>query len=267
MAATKARRMLIANKDCTHSLTIELARSSFFSQFETSFQRFRNDTLARNIPEKAFKPSDIFTSLLLGRLKLESLQRREQFAEVLHSLDYSKLIGPAPESAQSSSIARENIDTARSLSHVAPLRINISGLTTDFPDPSVTRKLWVGAVDPTGRLHPFLRSLIAVFTMAGFPILKPFVETRMIIVNLYVVIWDKPCPFVVLPNGRRYYKRDSPLPRFDARDLLKKYENEIWAKDVRLERLGLRGVGATERNPDGKKVFKDAPEVDSVALP
>ena len=267
MAARKARRILIANKDYTHSLSIELARSSFFSQFETSFQHFRNDALARNIPEKAFKPSNIFAGLLVGRLKLESLQRREQFAEVLHSLDYSKLIGPAPESAQPSSIARGNIDTARSLSHVAPLRIYISGLTTDWPDPSSTRKLWLGAVDPTGRLHSFSRSLIDIFTMAGFPVLTPSLEPRMNIVNSYSVHWGKSKPFVVLPNGSRYYKADFRVSAFDARDLLKKYENEIWAKDVRLERLGLWGVGATERNPDGEKVFKDQPEVDSVALP
>ena len=267
MAATNVRRYLMANKDFTHTLTIELARSSFFSQFGTSFQRFRNDTLARNIPEKAFRPSDIFASLLLGRLKLKSPQRREQFAKVFHSLDCSKLIGPAPEGAQSSSIARENIDTARSLSHVAPLRINISGLTTDWPDPSSTRKLWLGAVDPTGRLHSFSRSLIDIFTMAGFPILTPSLEPGMNIVNSYTVNWGNPNPFVVLPNGSRRYKPDFRVPAFDARDLLKKYENEIWAKDVRLERLGLQTVGATERNPDGENVFKDPPEVDSVALP
>ena len=68
MAARKIR-VLVANKDYTHSLTIVLAKSSFLPQFETSLQRFRKDALATNILEQAFNPSEYSTSLLLGRLK------------------------------------------------------------------------------------------------------------------------------------------------------------------------------------------------------
>ena len=256
---------MLVHKDYTHSLTIELAKS-FSSQFETSFQRFRNDPLTRNIPEKAFKQLELGTNLLLGSLKLKSPQSREQFAKVLHSLDWSRLIGPAPASVQSS-VAREIIDTARSPSHVAPLRIDNSGLITNSPDPSLTKSLYIGSVDPTGRLHAFWRSLIDVFAMAGFPILKLNPEPRMNIVNMYHVLHHKSNPLVILPNGSRRYKSDCSIPKFDARELLKKYANETWATDVRLERLSLRAVGATERDPDGVKVFKEKAVVDSVALP
>ena len=266
MAARKTR-LLVANKDYTHSLTIALAKSSFLPQFETSLQRFRKDALATNIPEKAFKPSEHSTSMLLGRLKLKSTQRREQFSKFLHSLDYSKLIGPAPENAQLLSVARKSPDTARSLSHVAPLRINVSGLTSDRPDRSSSRKLHLCAVDPTGRLHPFLRSLIPIFTAAGFPILRPPLKPRFEIVSSYAINWGSSDPFIVQSNGTRRYKKDYRVPNFDARELLKKYEDETWATDVHLERLSLQGIGASERDPDGVKVFKLQPEIDSVALP
>ena len=265
MAATKARG-LIAYRDYTHSLVIQMDASSFHSQSETSFQRFRKDTLIANIPEKANNPQAHSNKLLFGRLKLGSLQRREKFSKVLHSLDYSKLIGPAPENAQSSSVAREHIDTAPSPSHVAPLRVNLSGLNTNWPDPSVTRMLYLSSVDPTGRLHPFIRSLIDIFTKAGFPILEPTRGLSLSLVTSQLIHWGGPYPFVVLPNGSKRY-REFRHPTFDARELLKKYENETWATDVRLERLSLLGVGATERNPDGVKVFKEQPEIDSVALP
>lgn len=265
MAATKVRQ-LVANKDYTHSLTIKLAKS-LSSHSETSFQCFRNDSLAKDIPEKAFRPFQVSDCLLLGRLKLESPQRREQFTKVLHSLDWSKLIGPAPASAQLSSVARDNIDAACSSSHVAPLRINLSGLITNSSDLSHTTRLYLRSVDPTGRLHPFWRSLIDVFAMAGFPIIRPTPEPRMMIVNMYQLNWHISTPRIVLPNGSRRYRKKRPILTFDATELLKKYANETWATDVRLERLSLRAVGATERNPDGVKVFKDSPEVDSVVLP
>ena len=260
--------MLVPNKDYTHLLHIRLAKSSFLPQFETSLQRFRKDALATVIPEKAFKPSEYSTSLLLGRLNLKSPQRRlEQFSKFLHSLDYSKLIGPAPESAQSSSVARENNDTARPLSHVAPLRINVSGLTTDRPDLSEIRILYGRAVDPTGRLHPFWRCLIPIFTAAGFPIIRPHLNPRFSIVDSYRMIRFRSQLFVARPNGTGYHERDYLVPNFDARELFKKYEDETWATDVHLERLSLQGIGASETDPDGVMVFKELPEIDSVALP
>ena len=266
MAAKKVRQ-LIPHKDFTHSLQFDLAESSVLPQMEASLQRFRRDALATNIPEKAFNPQVLLRSLLIGRLKLNPPQRREEFSKFLHSLEYSKLIGPAAETAQLSSEARERIDMARSLSHVAPLRINMSGLASRRQDPSSIKTLSVWAVDPTGRLRPFFRSLIEVFEAAGFPILKPHWEPQMEIVSISNISWGEPSPFVVQPNGKKFYQKNFRYPTFDARELLKKYENEIWATDIPVERLSLRGVGASEKDPDGERVFKEKPEVDSVALP
>ena len=143
----------------------------------------------------------------------------------------------------------------------------MSGLTPKCPYPSNTRKLGVWPVDPTGRLRPFLRSLIEVFAAAGFPILKRYPDPTMEIASIYSMDWSGPNPFVVNPNGNRFYYRERRRPTFDAKELLNKYENEIWATDVPVERLSLQGVGASEKNPDGEKVFKGQPAVDSVALP
>ena len=182
----------------------------------------------------------------------------------LHSIDYRKLLSPAPESAQSSFAATEQVDTARSRSHVAPLRINFSGLHTAARDPSNALELSLLAIDPTDRLQSFWRSLIDRFTLAGFPIINPFPNPKWHFVSSHIVHLGKSSPFILLPNGKTRYK--NPLPKFDARELLKKYENTIWAKDVPLERLSLLGIGFTEKNPDGETVMKQQPEIDSVAL-
>ena len=122
-------------------------------------------------------------------------------------------------------------------------------------------------MDHTHRLHHFWYSLIASFSAAGFPLLAPPKELHFSLVNMVMIKWDKPCPYAVLPNGKRKKLGKVRVPGFDARELIKMYENEVWAKDVHLERLSLLGLRMTERLSDGEKVLKQPPEIDSVALP
>lgn len=263
MAAKKVS-FLRPYKDYTHTLTIKLHSSSLLPQLETSFQRFRKDALAAGIPERAFLPPE-FAGMHLGKLLLETPRRRDDFSKFLHSIDYRKLFR-APESARSSFAATEEANTAHSRSHVAPLRINYTGLSTTARDPSKALDLYLLTIDPTGRLQPFLSSLIDCFMVAGFPILKPVPKQDWRFVSSAITERGRSNPFVVKPMGRRFYVNDRRLPRFDTRELLKKYESTIWAKDIRLERLSLLQIGATEKNPDGETVMKPQPEIDSVAL-
>ena len=75
-----------------------------------------------------------------------------------------------------------------------------------------------------------------------------------------------PQPFNVFKNRRNEYRKRS-IPIFDATEFMKMYKNEVWAKDVHLQRLSVRRLGSTEKLPDGSRVFKRPPEMDSVALP
>lgn len=121
--------------------------------------------------------------------------------------------------------------------------------------------------DPTDRLDRFWHSVRESFSAAGFPLLdQPTPHAH--IVSTLMAGWG-PQGYILLPNGARKYRKPRfRLPRFDARDLIKAYENEIWAKDVHLQRLCVCELGSTENLPDGGKVFKLPPEIDSVvALP
>ena len=261
MAATKVRN-LIAYKDYTHTLSIKLDSSSFLSQFQTSFQPFRNNASAI-IPEKAFLVPELYR-LHIGRLHLNTAQRLQEFVKVMHGLDYCKLLGPAPAIAQSPITAVEQSDTARSVAHIAPLKIDVTGLTTESTNPSRATHLYLSLVDPTYRLQPFLQSLRDCFSAAGFPLLKTSKKYRVKVTDGRMVLWHT---YFVLPNGKRvYYKREA-RPVFYPRELLKVYENTIWAKEVPLERISLDGIGIRERTSEGDTVFKLPPEVDSVALP
>ena len=170
MTATKVRR-LMPYKDFTHSLLITLGGSSYLSQLQTSLQRFQKQASTK-IPERAFWPPD-HCHLYLGRLDLRTAQRAAAFSKVLHSLDYRKLLELALEhSAPSSSVVTNQNDTARSVPHVTPLRVDISGLTTKSPNPSHACDLHMLPIDPTDRLHRFRSSLENSFSAAGFPIIK-----------------------------------------------------------------------------------------------
>lgn len=261
MAATKFRNS-IPYKEYTHTLSIRLGTSSFLSQFQTSFQPFRNNASAI-IPEKAFLVPELYR-LNIGKLRLNTAQRLQEFLKVMHGLDYCKLLGPAPAIAQSPITAVEQFDTARSVAHIAPLKIDVSGLTTESTNPSRATHLYLLLVDPTYRLQLFLQSLRDCFSAAGFPLLKTSEKQRVKVIDARMVHWHT---YIVLPNGeRRYYKREA-RPIFDMRELLKVYKNTIWAKEVPLERISLDGIGIRERTSEGDTVFTPPREVDSVALP
>lgn len=203
----------------------------------------------------------------IGQVHLNTAGRLQGFLELMHRLNYSKLLGPAPEIAQSSIIAVKQSDTARSVAHIAPLRINVSGLTTRSIHPSRANHLELSLVDSTCRLRPFLQSLRGCFSAAGFPLLNISEEALVKVIHAKKMLWHSPALRTVLPNGEcRYYRRYT-LSQFDVRELLKMYENTIWAKDVPLERMSLEGIGMTGRNSEGVEAFKPFPEVDSVALP
>ncbi len=249
-------------KDFTHSLVIKLGGPSFLSQFQASLQRFEKDVFAKIPPRAIFAPEHC--DLYLGKLKLKHL---DSFSKFLHGLDYHRLLERATENAQSSPVVTKALDEAPSLSHVASLRIDLSGLATRSVDPTNATKLQLLPIDHTHRLHHFWSSLIDSFSAAGFPLLRALQEPHLNFVSTMMINWHKPSPYAILPNGKKRYFREGRVPRFDARELIKMYENEVWAKDVHLQRLSLLGIGSTERLADGNRVFKQPPEIDSVALP
>ena len=245
-------RQLRPHKDFTHHLSIRLMSDpSFLPQFKTSLQRFRNDALGK-IPERAFFPPES-ARLYFGRLNLETRTSFAGFSKFLHGLDYRKLLG---EAAQSSSIAA---DRGNTVNHVTPLKVDISGLATKQADLSNVVDLHLVPIDPTSRLHHFWTSLIHSFSAAGFPIIRPQ-EPTVQFAHSVMVHWDK--------SKATRKTHNLAVPRFDARELIEKYEHSIWAKDVHLQRLSVLGVGISEWLPNGGgRVFKQPPEIDSVVLP
>ena len=79
--------------------------------------------------------------------------------------------------------------------------------------------------------------------------------------------WGVPRRHVISSKGEKKYKKLPPLPAFDAGRFIREYEDEVWATDVRLERLCLCELGGLEELADGGRVHKLRREVDSVALP
>ncbi|KAL8899185.1 MAG: hypothetical protein Q9207_006327 [Kuettlingeria erythrocarpa] len=68
--------------------------------------------------------------------------------------------------------------------------------------------------------------------------------------------------------GKKKGKRKKETIRFDARDLLSRYVDFAWARDVRIEKLAICDMGAKKTiDDDGKVLGEEYTEVASVALP
>lgn len=273
MAAMKARN-LSAGRDFTHSLSITLGGPSFVSQFQTSLQRFQEDA-SETVPEKAYYPPELWTKVYLGKLHLGTRNRPRisELSTVLQDLNYRRLLGgPAVErsayyssSSSSSSLSASDIKQAyaahSSVSHVAPLKFDLSGIKTTSIDPSKALTLHLLPSDPTGRWRRFCQAVAHYLAAAGFPLVDGR-EPSIRFVNSLFVHWNQPQGSILLKNGATKYKK----PRFnqsafDARRLIKEYENKIWVKDVELERLCVYEMNATKKLPDGSRVLSEPQEV------
>lgn len=138
-----------------------------------------------------------------------------------------------------------------------PLTIDLKGLVS-MHVPEKTSIVYIEPCDSSERLYPFCLALQEIFKREG--ILVPDDRKLKLHATLVNTIYAK---------GRKSQghgsKANAPM-KIDARALLDKYADFVWAKDVVLDRIAICEMGAKKRIENGEVVGEEYTEVASVPL-
>jgi activating signal cointegrator complex subunit 1 len=138
-----------------------------------------------------------------------------------------------------------------------PLTIDLKGLVS-MHVPEKTSIVYIEPRDSSERLYPFCLALQDIFKREG--ILVPDDRELKLHATLVNTIYAK---------GRKSQghgsKANAPM-KIDARALLDKYADFVWAKDVVLDRIAICEMGAKKRIENGEVVGEEYTEVASVPL-
>ena len=138
-----------------------------------------------------------------------------------------------------------------------PLTIDLKGLVS-MHVPEKTSIVYIEPCDSSERLYPFCLALQDIFKREG--ILVPDDRELKLHATLVNTIYAK---------GRKSQghgsKANAPM-KIDARALLDKYADFVWAKDVVLDRIAICEMGAKKRIESGEVVGEEYTEVASVPL-
>lgn len=263
----------------THFLCLPLVTPSSRPQLLASLQHFTADVTnpesegSISIPTKAVRPIGTL-HLTLGVMSLQSLERVAAASRFLRSLDVREMlrgatklcdIGPVNmQAAEGPKVLPETNkeSQAGSLEDVPPLAITLSGLHP-MHTPSSTSILYASPLDDTSRLYPFALALQQAFTNAEL-LLHDDRDLRLhaTIVNT-IYTKDKKAR----TQGGGHGKNSRGSRKFDAQEVIAKYEDFEWAKDVHIERLSVCEMGAEKIVEDGKVVNEEYLEIASLPLP
>ncbi|CAK3982124.1 Hypothetical predicted protein [Lecanosticta acicola] len=253
----------------------------------TTIANETNEYATPHIHPKAFRPvGALHCTLGVMSLKSEKLAEAVTFLE---SLDVSALLKDACTSqAPTEAVA---LETAHE-----PLVVNLIGLESMHP-PQKTSILYSAPSDPTGRLYTFCLAVQKEFSQKGF-LVEDDRELKLhaTIVNT-IYAKGKKRPMKRTPTstptasastslgadktgghadgslettGRSQGHgpdADAPL-KMDARALLERYKDHVWAPAFTLTKLAICEMGAKKvTDAQGNVVGEQYTEVASVALP
>ncbi|MCJ1459530.1 hypothetical protein MMC28_009909 [Mycoblastus sanguinarius] len=252
----------------THFLCLPLVTQSSRPQLQASLQHFASEATTGDdgggakLVQKAIRPIGAI-HLTIGVMSLLTSERIDAACTFLRNLDVSGSIQAAEVAPVSPLPNTETVEGHSStdrptVSHQPrPLTITLSGLHS-MHSPSKTSMLYAAPTDSPPSLLPFCNSLRINFTTAGF--LVP--ETRELRLHATIVntIYAQKSA-----SGKQRWKKGST--KIDAQDLIEKWKDFEWAKNVRIEKVAICEMGAKDIMEGDKVVGQEYVEVASVPLP
>lgn len=225
----------------THFLCLPLVNSVSGPQLRSSLERFRAEILdsevLRNLsrPDRVIRPLGTL-HLTLGVMSLTEPEKLAQAVKLLQDIDVQSLMLPA-ESAKSD--VDPNQPAQESVRQI-PLMVNLRSLAS-MQMPSKASTLYSVPVDDTGRLQPFCQNVRRAFQTAGF-IMQ---EDRPLLLHATVL------NTVYARNARSKRPQGSSARHrgkltFDACDLMERFEDFEFARDVPLDKIAIYKMGAKE---------------------
>ncbi|KAI9055852.1 hypothetical protein LZ554_000791 [Drepanopeziza brunnea f. sp. 'monogermtubi'] len=267
----------------THFLCIPLVTAASKPQLQSALSAFTskasslNDPPAR-IPEKAIRPLGTL-HLTLGVMSLLTPERIEAALTVLRTMNLQEILAAtkSPDVRTRTGEAQQGVsEGAGALSGalsgegvgILPesgsdmgeaketLYVTLQGLHS-MQDASRTSVLYAAPLDPERRLHRFCEALRVLF--AGFLVReerRPLVLHATIVNTVYL-----PRNFSWVGAGREKRKGRRERYTLDARGLVREFEDCVWMKEVRLEKVAVCRMGA-KMSECGKEEYEVEGEVE-----
>jgi activating signal cointegrator complex subunit 1 len=281
----------------THFLCLPLVRESSRPYLRTSLSTFKSDLSTHTaVPPKAVRPVGTL-HLTLGVMSLDA-KKLDSVTSFLADLNLHSLLRDTThrlfaEKAAEQGTVCENLN-ADALPHIEDLSVDLRGLVA-MQSPSKTSVLYAEPRDTSERLLPFAQALKDQFVKAGFLVQ----DERELKLHATVLntIYAKPKRGGKVRSGKQgredvesisQQQEDGreddekdwvgntptlPTPstatvedgkgwqRFDARVLIDKYQDFVWAEDVRIDRLCICEMGAKKILGSEGEVVDEAYEV------
>lgn len=280
---TKAARFVKSKEQVhllTHFLCIPITTTHSKPQLEQSLHQFRNDPSTSEISSDAYRPLQTL-HIPIRALSLPTVGRERAACHLLRGIDIDGLLrrpttGPPKAKRGVGEVQQEPLSinawstTPTSSTEPRPpsLAITLSGVHSKSTPKwgTLNRVLHTLCTDSTSRLGPFLDEIRQSFDDAGFGIAR-LTQTKSEHVTLLknVHAFKGPREYI-LDHAQAGKFRRAPARRFETKDITQKFENFLFAENIKLERLSLCRLGL------GKKLGRfgeetQLPEVCSVPLP
>lgn len=262
----------------THFLCMPIATTLSRAQLEQTLHQFRNDPSTSEIPPGAYRPLQTL-HLRVKTLSLKTGDRVDAACQHLRSLNPDGLLQRAlKESLRCTRGVRgeqqitPSIDQGSSKNDVLAdskspsLTITLSGVrcTPLRGQGTLNRRLQASCIDSTSRLMPFLDEIRKSFDGAGFRIASDR-QTYNELVVLLSTMSNRPNTIIRDAKQPDKFRQVYP-PLFETQNIIEKFEDFVFAENIKLEKLSLCELGLhTALEKFGAETH--LPEVCSVPLP
>ncbi|TGO52924.1 hypothetical protein BOTNAR_0309g00070 [Botryotinia narcissicola] len=264
----------------THFLCIPLMTPSSHPQLQHSLRTFKNDVTTPPtdeypdrvpIPKDAIRPLSTL-HLTIGVMSLETTERIQGALSILQGIF----------SSPSLTSRKENEGAEKDKTEIKDIQLPKITLTSLHPmhQPWSTSILYTFPQDPHSHLQTFCQSLKDTFTTAGFMLPEEKGRSLLLhatIVNTIYVRGVRQDSSVGTreagtgnTRGNRgrgrggsssgHGKHKARLT-FDARDIISKYADFTWMRDVRVEKVAICRMGAKKKG-DGDEEYEVEAEIE-----
>ena len=237
----------------THILRIPFLTHESYPHLRASIQEFADDPLvSTRVPREGIRSLEML-HVNIATLRLPTPDHLDFAWQLLNELSHNDWRALVQGRRDSNGIESTYLEQITSEALTSPFRVDLVGLSdgSSFAEkprtPVKAMKLFVPIRDDTAMLSSFCQSVFHAFLAAGLTESRPSNYTQKEIVKLVDttnVVWGNPIRMNTKTSkktGSREWFRPESL-KFDARPLLAKFHDRIWAKGIALERLAIRNI-------------------------
>ncbi|KAL2071398.1 hypothetical protein VTL71DRAFT_12633 [Oculimacula yallundae] len=255
----------------THFLAIPLTTTFSRPQLQTSLQKFKSKAISPDfissipdgLPDQAIRPLGTL-HLTLGVMSLLTPERVEGVLKLLKEVDLRALLEGVRgvdggsdcvkrkgKNVQSSTVGESQLPDPKK--DPRSIYITLQGLHS-MHDPAKTSVLYASPLDPDLRLYRFCVKLREVFAEFLVSESRPLLLHVTIVNTIYV---KRPTGG---GRGGRGGRRGKERLEFDAREVVREWEDFVWMENVKVESIKVLRMGA--KAGEGGEEYEVEGEVD-----